>query len=141
MVDTNLLIYAADSDSPEHAKCRELLLGWRIQTSPWYVTWGIMYEFLRVTTHRNVFRKPFTLSQAWSFLETVLASPSLDILAETERHATVAAEILDQVPSISGDLLFDVHTAVLMREHGLKTIYTHDADFNRFPFLEVIDPL
>lgn len=28
-----------------------------------------------------------------------------------------------------------------MREHGIKQICTRDTDFNRFPFLEVIDPL
>lgn len=28
-----------------------------------------------------------------------------------------------------------------MREHGLRRIYTRDADFHRFPFLEVVDPV
>jgi predicted nucleic acid-binding protein len=27
-----------------------------------------------------------------------------------------------------------------MREHGIRRICTRDADFHRFPFLEVIDP-
>ena len=51
VVDTNILIYAADRDSPEHARCRELLDGWRSQATPWYVSWGILYEFLRVATY------------------------------------------------------------------------------------------
>ena len=38
-------------------------------------------------------------------------------------------------------LVHDFHTAVLMREHGVATIYTRDVDFRRFGFLEVIDPL
>jgi len=29
----------------------------------------------------------------------------------------------------------------LMKEHGVKTIYTRDTDFHKFPFLDVIDPL
>jgi hypothetical protein len=28
-----------------------------------------------------------------------------------------------------------------MREHGIINIYTRDADFFRFPFLNVVDPL
>jgi predicted nucleic acid-binding protein len=32
-------------------------------------------------------------------------------------------------------------TAILMREHGISTIYTRDADFRRFPFLQVVDPV
>ena len=35
----------------------------------------------------------------------------------------------------------DAHTAVLMREHGVRRIYTRDTDFHRFPFIEVVDPL
>ena len=35
----------------------------------------------------------------------------------------------------------DAHTAILMREHGIKRIYTRDTDFHRFPFLESVHPL
>jgi predicted nucleic acid-binding protein len=35
----------------------------------------------------------------------------------------------------------DLHTAVLMREHGISRIVTRDADFRRFRFLDVVDPL
>jgi hypothetical protein len=52
----------------------------------------------------------------------------------------VASEVFDEVPGVSGNLVFDAHTAILMREHGIRRIYTRDADFNRFPFLDVIDP-
>jgi len=45
------------------------------------------------------------------------------------------------VPGIAGNLVFDAHTAILMRENGIRTIYTRDADFNRFPFLVTIDPV
>ena len=42
---------------------------------------------------------------------------------------------------LAGNLISDLHIAALMREHGIKTIYTRDSDFQRFPFLEVRDPL
>ena len=41
----------------------------------------------------------------------------------------------------AGNLLHDAHTAILMREHGIRRICTRDTDFNQFTFLEVIDPL
>ena len=71
----------------------------------------------------------------------MLASPSLSLLVETERHAQVLTEVFDQIPTISGNLVFDAHTAVLMKENGINTVYTRDTDFHRFPFLNVIDPL
>jgi uncharacterized protein len=42
---------------------------------------------------------------------------------------------------LRGNLLHDTHTVVLMREHGIRRIYTRDQDFHRFPFIEVLDPL
>jgi predicted nucleic acid-binding protein len=71
----------------------------------------------------------------------VLASPSLGILAETDRHAAVAGEVVQEIPHLTGNLIHDAHTAILMREHGIRRIYTRDTDFHRFSFLEVVDPV
>jgi len=141
LVDTNVLIYGADKDSADHKRCQELLESFRVLTTPWYVTWGIIYEFLRVATHPRVLSRPFTPDQAWTFINALFASPRLGILVETGRHRHVAAEVFAEVPGITGNLVFDAHTAILMRENGLRTIYTRDTDFNRFPFLDTIDPV
>lgn len=141
VVDTNILVYAADRHAIEHDECRRLLQEWRRQPAAWHLTWGIIYEFIRISTHPRVFHKPFKLVNAWEFVQAVMSSPSLSMLVETERHAMVASEVFSQLPSISGNLIFDAHTAILMKEHGVKTIYTHDTDFHRFPFLTVVDPL
>jgi predicted nucleic acid-binding protein len=74
-------------------------------------------------------------------VDSLLASPALGILTQTDRHAAVAEEVLRELPHVAGNLLHDTHTAVLMREHGIRRIYTRDADFHRFPFVEVADPL
>ncbi len=141
VVDTNILIYAADRDSAFHDRCRELLDEWRHKAAAWYLTWGVLYEFLRVTTHPRVFRKPWSASQAWSFVEALTASPFLGILIATERHADVVSELIGELPHLSGNLMHDLQTAALMREHGIKRIYTRDTDFHRFPFLEPVDPV
>jgi hypothetical protein len=141
VVDTNVLVYAADEDAPTHARCRAALEEWRAKPSAWYATWSIFYEFLRITTHPRVLRRPWSAGQAWAFLDAVLASPALGILTETDRHAAVAEQVVRELPHLSGNLLHDAHTAVLMREHGIRRIYTRDTDFHRFPFLEVVDPV
>ncbi len=141
VADTNLLVYAADRDAPEHERCREMLLAWRAQPAPWHLTWGIAYEFLRVTTHPRVLRRPWPPREAWAFLHALLASPSLSLLIETDRHASVLRELIERVPRLSGNLVHDAHTAALMRENGVRVIYSRDADFHRFPDIEVRDPL
>jgi toxin-antitoxin system PIN domain toxin len=141
VVDTNVLVYAADVDSPYHDPCREALEHWRGLASAWYVTWGILYEFLRVMTHRRVIRQPLSIAESWGFVEAVLASRGLGVLVPTERHGDVATEVFEELPHLSGSLLHDANTAILMREHGIHRIYTRDMDFHHFPFLQPLDPL
>ena len=93
------------------------------------------------TTHPRYPRSPWSPGQAWQFLETLLSSPGFELLVATPRHAAALAQTLAEVSEARGNLIFDLHTAVLMREHGIRRICTRDRDFGRFPFLEVVDPL
>lgn len=141
VVDTNILVYAADADSPMHARCREWLERQRARPDAWYTTWPILYEFMRVTTHARVMRQPWSAGQAWGFVSALLSSPGLGVLVPTQRHADVAAQVITDLPFLAGNLLHDAHTAILMREHGIRQICTRDTDFHRFTFLEVVDPI
>ncbi len=141
LVDTNVLVYAADADSPLHARAREWLERQRGRPDAWYTTWPVLYEFMRVTTHPRVMRRPWSVPRAWSFVSALLGSPGLGVLLPTPQHADVAGQVIAELPDLAGNLLHDAHTAVLMREHGIRRICTRDMDFHRFPFLEVIDPL
>lgn len=141
VVDTNLLIYAADRDSRFHERSRTLLNEWRAGTTPWYLTWGIVYEFLRVTTHIRVLRNPWTVAEAMGFVDALLAARAVAVLVPTGRHGEVLGESLRELPELSGNILHDTATAVLMREHGIRRIQTRDTDFHRFPWVEVVDPL
>jgi toxin-antitoxin system PIN domain toxin len=141
VVDTNVLVYAADRRAEGHDRCRALVNEWRSQADPWYLTWGIIYEFIRVTTHPRVFRNPWRAEDSWGFIESLLASPSLGVLVHGERHDEHLAKLVRDLPDVRGNHIHDAHTAVLMSEHGIRTIYTRDSDFHRFPFIEVRDPL
>ena len=74
-------------------------------------------------------------------MTALLGSPGLAVLVPTHHHADVASKVILELPRIAGNLFQDAHTAVLMREHGIRQICTRDTDFNQFTFLEVIDPL
>lgn len=141
VVDTNVLVYAADVRTPVHVRCRMLLERWRAQPGAWYLTWGNCYEFLRVVTHPRVLRQPWTGQAAGEFLAVLQQSPSLSMLTPTDRHAAVLAGVISEVPLIAGNLWHDAETAVLMREHGIRRICTRDNDFARFPSVEIVDPL
>ena len=140
VIDTNVLVHAANVQSELHRPCRVLVESIRERTSPWYLTWGICYEFMRICTHPRVLARPWSAAASRDFLEKILDEPSAGLLLPTEMHLSILANIFSEIPRLSGNILHDVHTATLMREHGIKEIYTLDADFHRFPFLTVIDP-
>ena len=141
VVDTNVLLYAANRDSEFHHSCRSFLKSLHSDSVPSYVSWNICYEFLRVSTHPRVFRSPWDARHAWAFLESILAGPAFGLLAETSRHQAFLEQTLSELAGISGNILHDVHTAVLMREHGIRQICTRDTDFARFPFVTILDPV
>ena len=141
IVDTSILVYAANEDFVEHPICKALVSNWCNQNSIWHISWGIVYEFMRVVTHPRVFQRPWGADGAWEFVEALLSAPGLRILVETDVHLGVAAEFFREYPNTVGNSVFDAHTAILMREHGLRTIYTRDTDFYKYAFVEVIDPL
>ena len=100
--DTNVLVYAADSDSPFHIPCRNRLSQARQDASPAFVTWSICYEFLRVTTHARAPASPWNVRAAWDYLESLLTSPGLEVLVSTPRHASVLAQTLSELPELRG---------------------------------------
>ena len=63
------------------------------------------------------------------------------MLGATPRHTAVLEEVSGRLSHPAGNLFHDIHTAVLMREHGVPEIVTADNDFLQFGFLKVINPL
>lgn len=136
-----MLIPAAIREASAHERAERLLAEWGTSGEAWHTTWSVVYEFLRVTTHRSVFRHPLTFAQAWSFIDSLFASPSFGVLVETDRHAEVIRELTREYPRVSGNRLHDLHIAALMREHGVVEIRTADIGFHEFKFLRVVNPL
>ncbi len=141
LVDTNILLYSANPASPEHRGARAELERLRRGAVPWFLTWGIVYEFLRVATHATVFRQPLSVSSAALFVKRLLESASLQVLQETDVHFSLFEAEMRATPEISGNDLHDAHVVVLMREHNLRTILTADRGFRRFKNVDVVDPV
>ena len=62
------------------------------------------------------------------------------LLLPTEQRLSVLSQVSAELPGARGNSVHDLHTVVIMREHGITQICTRDSDFHCFPFLEVVDP-
>jgi uncharacterized protein len=141
LIDTNLLLYAANRDAAEHERAREFVTAHVTGNTPWSLTWPVLYEFLRVATHPKVFPTPLSAEEAFAFLTPILQSPTLTILSPTRRHLQVLLQTVSEITPPSGNLFHDIAIAVTLREHGVSEIATADTDFLQFRFLTVINPL
>ena len=100
--DTNVLVYAVHRDSPFHSACFNFLEESRGNSEPAFLTWGVCYEFLRVTTHLRILRSPMSIREAWQFLEDLLDEPNFGVLHPTQRHRAVLSEIIEELPDLRG---------------------------------------
>ncbi len=139
VVDTNVLVYAAVEDVPEHGRAVAALERWTAGPSAWHVTWSVLYEMMRVLTHPRVFAKPFRMEEALDIAARILAHPRCVVLAETRAHLrTLRVVFAEARGPVRGNFIHDCHIAALMREHGVRRILTADRGFERFPFIEVV---
>jgi toxin-antitoxin system PIN domain toxin len=137
-IDTNVLVYSEIVSSRHHRAARRLLTELAEGPIAWAIPWPCVYEFLRVVTHARVFAPPVPLEIALHDLGQILASPTLVLLSETERHAEVMMAVVNE-SAAAGNLLHDAHIAALCIEHGVSELLTGDRDFSRFP-LRVANP-
>jgi uncharacterized protein len=141
LIDTNILLYAANSDSDEHQNAYQFLAHAAITADPWYLTEGIIYEFLRVSTHARVFPHPLTWKKALEFVNPLLTNDNFMLLVCADDHWNELEKTLETLSYPSGNLFFDIRTVILMKEHGIRRIYTTDTDFLQFTGIEVVNPL
>jgi len=141
LIDTNILLYAANADCEEHAVAGGFLLRHLKEATPLCLTWGIVYEFLRVSTHVRVFSNPLSPEEALAFLDVVMSEETVTLLVATERHRDLLKRTVSELSHPAGNLFHDIETATLMREHGVSEIVTADNDFRQFQFLKVRNPL
>jgi uncharacterized protein len=139
LVDVNILLYANDQASVQHAGARTWLVEQLNGSAPVGLPWTALLGFLRLATNPRVFRSPLAMAVAWRQVAAWLACDPVWIPEPRERHAEILGEFLAQ-PGVHGNLVTDAHLAALAIEHGL-TLCSTDGDFARFRGLRWSNPL
>ena len=138
-IDTNILLYARRKESPQHQRALALLRELSEGSATWGLPWPCIAEFLRVITHPRFYDPPSPLDRVLRDLRSLLDSPSLVILGETDRHSEIFLEAVEKF-QVRGNLIFDAKIYALCREHGVSEFLTADRDFLQFKELKVTNP-
>jgi len=139
-VDVNILLYASDARCAEHARARQFLDASAAGTELIYLAWPTVMSYLRIATHPRIFSEPLSPVEAARNIEALIALPHCRVVGEAEGFWE-AWRAATRGLAVRGNLVPDAHLAALLRQHGISRLYTHDRDFRKFDFLEVIDPI
>jgi toxin-antitoxin system PIN domain toxin len=138
-IDTNILLYASDTSSPFHKKAKEFINSLLTGPELLYLAWPVIMGYLRIATHPSVFDEPLSPEEAMENIETLLELPHVRLLSEQDGFWLAYRKAAENTV-VRGNLVPDAHLAALLLQHGVKTISTHDRDYQRFPFINTRDP-
>ena len=139
-LDANTLLYASSEDCPEYPVARPFLDALLSGPDLLCLSWGTLSSYLRLATNPSATANPLTPERAAENVSSLLNRPRTRLLAEEAGFWDLFRDLMTQHRA-RGKLVPDVQLAALLRQHGVKTLYTRDRDFRRFDFLDVRDPL
>jgi toxin-antitoxin system PIN domain toxin len=137
-IDLNVLVLASNSEAAEHAAARTFLEECAARPEVLCVAWPTVMGYLRIATHPSIFARPLSPREALANIRSLLSLPQTRALGEEEGFFTVYEKVAGS--SVRGNLVPDAHLAAILLQHGVTTLFTRDADFRRFDFLDLRDP-
>lgn len=139
VVDLNLLLYAVNRDSIQHARARTWLEQVLSADEPVALPWAVLLGFLRIATSARILPHPLSVEQAIAVVDSWIERPIVVPLAPGAEHWRILRELLAEAGT-AGNLTTDGHLAALAIESGAE-LCSSDADFARFHKLRRTNPL
>lgn len=139
-VDTNILVYAHRADSLWHERADHVVAQLAEGSPSWAIPWPCLYEFFAIVTHPKIYRPPTPAHDALAQIDCWLESPTVVLLSEGDEFWPGLRALL-RATAVLGGAVHDGRIAALCLRHGVKTLYSADRDFSRFPELTTENPL
>jgi len=135
-LDANILLYASNTAAPEHAAARQFLESCAGRAELLCLGWPTLMAYLRISTHSGIFPSPLTQEEAQRNVDGLANLPHVRLISEADGYWDLFTEVTRVAPA-RGNQVPDAHLATLLKQHDVSVLYTNDADFRRFEFLEV----
>ena len=139
-VDTNILVFATDTDSPFQSAAETELNEWRKHGTDLYISIQFLREYLAVAS------RPAPAQTAPPDYAAILGNiasfrSAFHVLDDTRLVSEKLGELVQRF-SVKGRQVHDANIAATMLTHGLQDLLTHNVvDFARFSPLVTVHPL
>lgn len=140
-LDTNILLYAINSDCIEYKACNALVEQALCEPENWIIADQVWFELYRLLRNPAVLEKPLTASQATDCIKWYRESSLwLQCAWEPEFMKDLYAFLGNN--SFPARNSFDLKLAITLKRHGVNTFYTRNVkDFDDLSFFTVLNPL
>jgi uncharacterized protein len=131
LVDTNVLLYAANRRALHYESARSWLERTLALGDPLLLPWVCIVGFVRISTLPSVFPQPLLVTDAMRFLRPLLNASSVIVPEPDTRHLDRVEKLLSPLGR-AGNLVTDAHLAALALQYG-SSVVSYDYDFALFP--------
>jgi toxin-antitoxin system PIN domain toxin len=138
-LDVNVLLYASDQSSERHLRARRFVEACAAGPEILCLAWPTLMSYLRIATHPRIFSSPLPPDEALGNVSTLIGLPHARAVSELEGFVDAYKHVTGDMP-VRGNLVPDAHVATILFQHGVRTLYSNDRDFRKFPSLELRDP-
>ena len=138
-LDVNVLLYASDRSSDRHLRARRFVESCAAGPEILCLTWPTLMSYLRIATHPRIFSAPLSPQEALGNISALIGLPHVRAVSELNGFVDAYKHVASETP-VRGNLVPDAHIAAILFQHGIRTLYSNDSDFRKFPSLDLRDP-
>ena len=137
-VDTNLLIYAHRTTTPEHAAALSAIEQ-LCSAAQCAVCLPSIGEFWSIVTNAQLAHPASTSGQAKEFLVN-LFNAGVQLWLPTQKFEERLIGLAKELKVVAAHI-FDLQIGLIALENGARELWTHDKNFTKIPGLRLHDPL
>lgn len=143
-LDTNILVYAHNLDSPLCSKAKSFIARQLTEEdnagNPLIgIPLQVCAEFINVITRQTI-GEPLTLLDAISVVRDYIELIRVPVIHPKPTQLRTFLELLESITTRKK--VFDVALAATLKDNGVEGLYTVNVDdFKDFQFLQVVNPL
>jgi toxin-antitoxin system PIN domain toxin len=140
-LDTNILVYASNQDSPEHLKAQKLVSELLAAPGEWIIADQVLIELYRALRNPAVFQRPASAPDAWDMVNFYREEAGcqrccfeLDMWRRLERHL--------KSNRFEAKRTFDAVLAITLISNTVDVFYTRNIiDFKGLGFRSLVNPI